>query len=371
MNKLDLFRLTYDPKKDKGVYGLSLVADPAMEGMFVAFGKDDKPEPFKMEFSDIDKEQRIIMGVALVPHKPIYRNQDGYEFNVYLEKSDIKSVAHNFLKSQFNNNSTIEHSKKIDGVSVVESWIVEDEANDKSNLYGLKASKGSWVTSMKIDNEEVWNEYVKTGKVLGFSIDGLFTLQKINFNKTSMADKTLAQEIKEGFAELKSLFSGKEVTPEPVKMASAKLDDGTEVQFDGESIAVDTALFTTDAEGNQVAVKDGEHKLEDGSFAVTVEGIVTELKPKEEAPAEETEMSDEDAELKELKEMLDVLRSEFATAKEGFETSLSEKDTKITELETQLSKTPATKPKKHTPAKANFSSDKPMTLAEAIRFKKQ
>ena len=42
---------------------------------------------------------------------------------------------------------------------------------------------GSWV--VKVDNDEVWNEYVKTGKVKGFSIEGYF------------ADKAEAKKITE------------------------------------------------------------------------------------------------------------------------------------------------------------------------------
>ena len=30
------------------------------------------------------------------------------------------------------------------------------------------------VGAVKVDNDEVWNEYVKTGKVKGFSIEGYF-----------------------------------------------------------------------------------------------------------------------------------------------------------------------------------------------------
>ena len=28
--------------------------------------------------------------------------------------------------------------------------------------------------TVKVDNEEIWNDYVKTGKVKGFSIEGYF-----------------------------------------------------------------------------------------------------------------------------------------------------------------------------------------------------
>ena len=43
---------------------------------------------------------------------------------------------------------------------------------------------GTWMVSMKVNNDEVWNDYVKTGLVKGFSIEGYFTdkiaMSKIN-----------------------------------------------------------------------------------------------------------------------------------------------------------------------------------------------
>ena len=60
-------------------------------------------------------------------------------------------------------------------MSVVESWIVEDEKKDKSALYNLSVPKGTWMVSVKVNNDDVWNEFVKTGKVKGFSIEGYFS----------------------------------------------------------------------------------------------------------------------------------------------------------------------------------------------------
>ena len=33
---------------------------------------------------------------------------------------------------------------------------------------------GTWMGAVKVNNDEVWNDYVKTGKVKGFSIEGYF-----------------------------------------------------------------------------------------------------------------------------------------------------------------------------------------------------
>jgi hypothetical protein len=59
-------------------------------------------------------------------------------------------------------------------MSVVESWIVEDEDKDKSRVYGLDMPVGTWMVSMKVDDESIWTEQVKNDKVFGFSIEGSF-----------------------------------------------------------------------------------------------------------------------------------------------------------------------------------------------------
>jgi hypothetical protein len=33
---------------------------------------------------------------------------------------------------------------------------------------------GTWMVSVKVNNEDVWNNFVKTGAVKGFSIEGYF-----------------------------------------------------------------------------------------------------------------------------------------------------------------------------------------------------
>jgi hypothetical protein len=58
-------------------------------------------------------------------------------------------------------------------MTVVESWLIEDSEKDKSTLYGFNLPKGTWMISMKVDNDEVWQD-VKAGKIKGFSIEGYF-----------------------------------------------------------------------------------------------------------------------------------------------------------------------------------------------------
>jgi hypothetical protein len=79
-----------------------------------------------------------------------------------------------YLKKKYTDKSTLEHDKKLNGVTLVESWIKESTTKDKSALYNLNVPVGTWMGTFKIDNDEIWNDYVKTGEVKGFSIEGLF-----------------------------------------------------------------------------------------------------------------------------------------------------------------------------------------------------
>jgi hypothetical protein len=88
-----------------------------------------------------------------------------------------------YLKNKYTDKATLEHNQKINGVTLVESWIKESSTKDKSALYNLNAPVGSWVGTFKIDNDKIWNDYVKTGDVKGFSIEGLFGHSLVSANE--------------------------------------------------------------------------------------------------------------------------------------------------------------------------------------------
>lgn len=151
-----------------GVDAISIVEQPAIEENFIALKKEDKTE-----LAEIDKEKRILMGAALIPNKMIYRRRGEEEFHIFFSKDTIRKVSELFLTKGNQNKATLEHQINLSGLSVVESWIVEGE-QDKSRAYGLEVPVGTWMVSMKVYNEEIWQDYVKSGKVKGFSIEGYF-----------------------------------------------------------------------------------------------------------------------------------------------------------------------------------------------------
>jgi hypothetical protein len=151
-----------------GIDAISVVSAPAIESNFIAL------KTHKIEFKTIDQDKRILMGPALIPSKPIYRNQDGQEFYVYFSKDTVRRASELYLQRGNQNKATLEHAMQLNGLGLVESWIKEDMEKDKSAMYGLNDPVGTWMIAMKVDNEKVWNEYVKTGLVKGFSIEGFF-----------------------------------------------------------------------------------------------------------------------------------------------------------------------------------------------------
>jgi len=351
------YQAKYNPLTNKGVYGISLVENPAMEGLFIALSKD---EPLQLK--EIDKEQRILMGLVLEPNKPIYRNQNGEEFNIVFNEETIKDLSYGFFKNNSHSNSTIEHDidQNIKGVTFTESWIVENPDIDKSTNFGFSYPKGSWVAVMKVDSDEVWNDYVKTGKVQGFSIDAMLSLEEVNLksNIEMSNTNTLLERI---------LLA---LTPKQaeVKLGSMKLMDGSvTIEFEGEEMKVGDAIWVTADDGTKVPVPDGEHPLEDGTIlVVTEEGIVGEIKPAE-APAEEGAPAPVVEAEQDGKVSNDAkIASEIESAIKSILIKYTAQENKISDLENQiaeLSKQPASKPIQGTPVQVDFSK---MTPKERI-----
>ena len=166
---MELFELKIDDELFDEVFAISLVSEPAIESNFVFFDKE------KVQFKKINNEKRIVAGPVLIPNKKILRvDGQGKPYEVFFSEETVEKLAQNYLKRRYNNESTLEHDEKVNGVSLVESWIKTTKL-DKSNGLGLNLPVGTWVGLFKIDNDEIWDEYVKSGSVKGFSIEGIFT----------------------------------------------------------------------------------------------------------------------------------------------------------------------------------------------------
>jgi len=164
-----------------GVNAISLVSDPAIESDWVTLSKQ------KVELKVMDEEKRILMGAALIPNKPILRrNEEGTEYHIFFSEQTIRQASELFLQKGFQSESTLEHTIPLEGNTVVESWIKEDDVNDKSVKFELGVPVGTWIISMKINDDRTW-ELAKQGVIKGFSIEGYFT-DKIEMKKEVTAE---------------------------------------------------------------------------------------------------------------------------------------------------------------------------------------
>ena len=157
-----------EEQEEGGIEAISIVESPAIESDFVALNNQE------IKLAEVDKEKRILLGALLIPNKPIYRKGDEGEYYIFFSKDTIVKASQLYLRNGYQNSATLEHDQALKGLTLVESWIVESETQDKSRKYGLNVPVGTWMGAVKVNNDEIWNEYVKTDKVKGFSIEGYF-----------------------------------------------------------------------------------------------------------------------------------------------------------------------------------------------------
>ena len=172
------------------LFAVSLVEDPAIESNFIALSKQQSS--IKLE-----NEKRLLIGAALVPNKPIYRNVNGNEFYISFDETTIEKLAQDFLANDYQHNITVDHQEDANDIVIVESWIKTSE-NDKSVSYGLNEPIGTWFIGMKVNNDEIWQR-IKDGFYKGFSIEAVVGLDElINNNNLQLAmDKEFIDKLRE------------------------------------------------------------------------------------------------------------------------------------------------------------------------------
>lgn len=167
---MKVVELILDDEQENFIEAISVVEHPAIEEDFVALKNEQKEYTFAKQ----DEEKRLLVGAILTPNKPIFRRNAEEDYYIYFSRDTVRKASQLYLKKGFQASATLEHEAKINGLTLVESWIVDDPKMDKTNLYGMDLPKGTWAGAIKVDNDDIWNNFVKTGKVKGFSIEGYF-----------------------------------------------------------------------------------------------------------------------------------------------------------------------------------------------------
>ncbi len=332
-------------KNSKGVFAISLVHSPATEEFFVAMSKQDK----LVTLSKVDEEKRILMGLVLQPNQLIYRvDEDGNEFEMFFSEETIRDFSQNFFQSGFQLNSKLEHDTPISGVTFTESWLVADPKKDKSAAFGLEYPEGSWLVSMKVDNDDIWNNYIKTGELRGFSIDGMVELEEVNYK----TDIQMSKENKSILALLKDIVSKNEEQLE-VTLGSVKSGE-LDIQFEGDSLEVGSAVFLIGENEERVQLADGTYQIDDAGEIVVKDGLVESMSEGEEVvedevveePEVEAELKKEDEEkmveaneaesMEVIKQILEDMFNAYAESMEIKMTSLESKLDTLTSENVEL-----------------------------------
>lgn len=198
MNNLKIYDIVVSLTDDiTGVGTISLVEHPAVEVGFLAF---DEQKPIELQFND---DKHIITGVAMLADTPIYRNNEHYgEHYVVFSKDTIRNIVEKYSKFGLQNLVNIEHSQEryVNDVVMIESYLIDKERGIVPNEF-KDAPDGSWIVSYKVNNLAVWDE-IKAGRVLGFSVEGLFSygnevVEQAHANENETFDEWMERIIKE------------------------------------------------------------------------------------------------------------------------------------------------------------------------------
>jgi hypothetical protein len=191
--KRKVYQMEIDETDEQsGVFALSMVSDPAIMEGWVALSKQHK-----IELKVTDEAKRIVTGPVLFPDQKIMRlDENGEEYDIVFTKEVIQKAAELFLKRQNNLAITLEHEKSIEGSAyIMESWISVDSKADKSYaLLNKEYPVGSWFVSAKITNNELYQQFIKEGKLSGWSLEGLFSHKRINASATTSEGSNTGSE---------------------------------------------------------------------------------------------------------------------------------------------------------------------------------
>jgi len=181
---IECYELILKDEED-GTFALSFVENPAIQQDFIYFGEGKEI----MQFASVDNDKRLVVGAILLPDVKIIRaKEDGSPYYVQFSKDTVAQIAQKYIKDNNANNITLEHNKPVKGISLVESWVAQSMQYDKARVYGLPVKLGGWYGVFAVNNEDIWQNYVKTGKVKGISLEGLFSHELI---KASIIDESI------------------------------------------------------------------------------------------------------------------------------------------------------------------------------------
>lgn len=184
----------------KGLKKVSLVLNPAVELKLQKFTAEKEiPTYFA------NQEKQVIYSVAMRPDKLIFRQDvNGEPANVFFSAETVEECQMSYFRNNGNQSTNLNHAlENVEGVYPFESWIVADDAIDKAHFMNIDAKKGDWIMGFKIENQDVWDNFIKTGKVDGLSVEAFLDYEITN-PKINM---TVEQKKESFFTHLMKFFA--------------------------------------------------------------------------------------------------------------------------------------------------------------------
>lgn len=179
---------------------VSLVDQPAIIEKGLAFAQE-------LRFQAVE-DKGIIVGPAMIPDVIMSRyDKETGEYAIVFSKESIEWFQEEFNRSAKDNKVNFDHNAVVPSAFIKSNWIVEDDKNDKMNMYGLSYPVGTWMMEVKVTDKDWFARYVKEEGRYGFSVEGLFQLErKGSVNKNEMIkmskEKLTAETLKLMLAEL-------------------------------------------------------------------------------------------------------------------------------------------------------------------------
>ena len=176
-----VYEIVCDDSEKTGIRMVSIVADPAIELMGVCFNEQGATKDYQFK-AQIDKQ--IIMGPAMVPNQKILRKDEtGNKYYNIFRADTIVQLVQKFNSQGTNRRINVDHTNRVVDAYIMEDWIVEDPYYDKSRLYGFNVPVGTWMVSIKIEDEKFWKDEVKELGKFGFSIEGVLGEKPMDYSK--------------------------------------------------------------------------------------------------------------------------------------------------------------------------------------------
>ena len=185
---LPVYKIVINPddKDETGINSIALVDKPAIQSNFIKFNEDirfssddviNSINNINVKFKKTDELKHILTGALLIPDKEIYRKDipDVGECLWVFDADTIEVIRDKYHRNKKTSNVNLEHQTPIDDCYIVESYIVnKDKGLFPTDLVDI--IDGTWVVSMKIENDEVWNSIIEDEEYKGFSIDGVINM---------------------------------------------------------------------------------------------------------------------------------------------------------------------------------------------------